>query len=317
MPSKDRLFVAFALWAGAWALVHLASSALFEIQMALYTPGQEGMPFDLGGTPHLGAALVIILCARWMQRFGWQLVLFMALFGLIHEYLNYFSGLLYAMRLDVPLDEGSSSLNPFDWRLLGLEVAGYVIGGLLVAPRWGFRPFGRAILNWLQFDSAAYGRWWRWWLSLPLWSYAAPIKRGIGKALPPYFALAGALSLAGIMGAQIYPLTYSAGFGVSGGPLQQFAANNGPHLFLTFICAFAAGRILHGLGYGARWVWSGIAALVLLLQDLHFSLNYYLQQATSGLPISLSDMLTMSIGPMSLLVLAFGLMQGQRSLKRP
>lgn len=326
--TRNELIVGFGLWAGCSALVAIVGGVLHDIQWALMPADATEPPLLISDYPAIGGGLTLLLACAIAADARTKLLLMFAGFAVLFEFTQSLFYVVSAMLCDGSgcyVDEaflaqmGWPQLHLFEARKLLPELAGYGLGWLIlmiVLYRTGSgRSLGGAtlyrLLGWLEFDTEEQSRFWRWWLSLPLWNYAARIKNALSKLWPPFFAVAATLAFGGLVSLHLsaFLVHYSVWDAGSSDGAQDGYANVATfaHMLPMLLVALSAGRLARDTGYA----FSPVATFAAYL---FFQLHWLIAFATNPSTVDLGIGVWLSI---EMLVVCVGLWFGNRRAPPP
>ncbi|SDE22310.1 hypothetical protein [Kordiimonas lacus] len=243
--TKDRLFVAFAIYSGAWLCVSLAQWGLLSLQAIVRSSIAGTPPFDLYSYGVACGLIVAMLCAPVVSRAPLLLALLFSAFGLLFRFANYVFEVIYRLTTEPAYQDQYYVSVELPWRDIGSEALGYVLGAALLAvaslaqrklaPEAG-SPY-QAFLNWLQIDSGVIRD------RLPGFN---KLGSHLGKITVALCCLAAAQSLADVtsllLTAPFMQQMMSSGYAPVE-PLRQFVIGYAPTIVLLTGFGHVAGRL--------------------------------------------------------------------------
>lgn len=322
MENKtNNIFVAFALWAGAWALLGFFDTWSYELQRAL-----DGLPvhapFGLDDLPMLGGFLAVMIASRIWKASIMSLLFTFAVFELIKTALGFAASSSYYLLCSPNVCTGAWS-HDFGVRSLAFDGIGYMAASIVVhavrltsgtAEYRGSRNplayaahliagMARGLGKLLQVDVGGIKALWKKWAALPLWPSGRIIAGVIRPFWVPYFGLAAAIVLAAQIAQFFGPFLQSgAPFFDAGPEWNLIAAGVVVGIACKFIASWAAGRMTAELG----WKVSPIAAAIAVFFTLHWQIIWLVGDVFMGRdPSNFYILLVQTLGEIAALYLGY------------
>ncbi|TNE61819.1 MAG: hypothetical protein EP335_14080 [Alphaproteobacteria bacterium] len=213
MLARRELAITFGVWAGAWGFLHLIDH--LSIHMQVRFMGAWGLQdiYQLYQHEDVMAGISLFVALLLSGRSAILLAATFSVFSVVFQALD---GTLYYLAVATsPVTAPPQSLVSYilDRGALVRTMAGYGVVAafwLLLISSGLTSAILRTFARWLQFDTEAVARWWRWWLSLPLWSSMAWLRRAVRAGVPAYCIAAAVNLLSPLLLMALYLLLYAA-----------------------------------------------------------------------------------------------------------
>jgi len=281
---SNNIFVAFALWAGAWALIRFFDYWVYELQIAVAGFSQDFSPISVDHLPELAGFMVVLIAARVWKTSIFSLIFLFIAFELVWSFLafaawnNYFimciaqmctekwsydfhvksnalayvgyaagSVFVYAARLLTGREKYESSRNP-------LAYVAFLFAGVV-----------SRLATWFQIDASGIKALWKKWAALPLWLSGRLIANAVRPIWVPYFGLAAAMLVASQIVQVFSPFLQSRGSNTYFDPdWNLVGASVTLGLAFLFAASWAAGRMTAEFDRHVRPLATGFGALFIL-----------------------------------------------------
>lgn len=214
--QKNNIFIAFALWAGAWNILEILQYVTFELYAATQDSTQGLVFGSLDDWPALAGFIALILVAHaWKSSISILLLAFMAL-DIFWALLSYADASVFFLLCppnvctwDFQHDFQSynTALGFLGYMLAAIVIQTWRIGltsnGSDLTPRnplayiaAAIARLGTKLMDWLEIDRAEIPAFWSRWANLPLWRSGSFLTRNIRPVWIAFFALVAASTLA-------------------------------------------------------------------------------------------------------------------------
>lgn len=279
---RNNLFVAFALWAGAWALISFFDYWAYKLQFAVADFSDGFVPVSIEEFPLIEAVLVVLIAAR-----AWKapvMSLFLAFVALEFVWLvldfTASSGYFLMCTSNVCPEKWSYD---FDFNSITLRGAGYTAMSVLVLAKrllggqeksagsgnpltYAAQLFAGAtarLTAWLQIDAPGIKTLWKKWAALPLWPSGRLLANAVGPLWVPYFGFAAAMLVASQIVQIFTPFLQSdAPFSLAGPEWGLVTLGYIITLFSMLAASWTAGRMTVELGWNVSFVATAVALLL-------------------------------------------------------